>query len=804
MPITPMMKKYLELKEQYKDCLLFYRLGDFYEMFFDDAITTTRELGIALTGRDCGLPERAPMCGVPHHAATTYIKRLVDKGYSVAVCEQLTPAVKGKMVERDVVKIITPGTYNDETFLDSTRNNFVAAVYMMPKFKTSAVSWADLTTGQFYAMETGGEYNQIVDILAMVNPREIISTTEFRAQQKREQFIILPVAKDFYDYSFTHDTALETIKRHFKIQSTKVFDIPDKNPIINASGALMEYLVHTQKQSLPNMQKIIVVRNNEYLVMDKTCRDHLEITHQFRDPSSKAGSLLHTIDQTKTGMGARLLATVLTRPLIDIARINQRLDAVESFINNTATMKDIRETLGKIADMQRLTGKIATKEILPREMLALSRSLESIETLKKQLTNFDKGLLKSIRETLTPIDDIANLIATAIDENPPSKMDDGGYIKIGYNSELDELRNAQNMGKVWLSKLEEQEKRECDIKELKIAYNRVAGYYFEVPKRLAERVPYRMTRHGGTLNSERYITEELKQLEEKIVNAQTLALGLEQKILSDIRTTLTNYISQLTTNGEQIAILDVMTSFANIAIANNYVRPKLNQDGELVIKSARHPVLESVIGTTNFIPNDCHLHQPETTTKIITGPNMAGKSTYMKTIALNVIMAHAGSFVPATSANIPIMDRIFTRIGASDNLLGGESTFMTEMNEVATILNNATSKSLLLLDEIGRGTGTREGMALASSILSYVVTQLGSFTLFATHFHELVNLAKTHPQIVNYKATVDQSGSDIIFLHKIVAGIEQNSFGIDVAKLAGLPTTVIENANKLYEKEIKF
>ncbi|MCL2570643.1 MAG: DNA mismatch repair protein MutS [Firmicutes bacterium] len=801
MPITPMMQRFLDLKEQYKDCLLFYRLGDFYELFFEDAKVASRELGLALTGRQCGLADRAPMCGVPHHAAQTYIKRLIDKGYSVGICEQLTQATKGKgLVERDVVKIITPGTYSDETFLDSTKNNFVAAVYMDKKEKAGAISWADITTGQFCTTQITGDFKNFLDTLFLINPREIISTTKFKVEQKKDQIAsMLPTAKDYYDYSFDGASALETMKKYFKIKTTTIFDIQETSPMVNSCGALLEYLLHTQKQALSNIEKIQVIQTKDALVIDKVARDHLEITHQFRDPLNKIGSLLHTIDHTKTPMGARLLSSVITRPLIDLARINQRLDAVDSLVTDKTVQKEIRTTLGKISDIPRLTGRVAAREIMPRDMHMLATSLDNITTLKEQLGKFDRGLLKVIHDNLTPMDDITKVIRKAIMENPPAKLDDGGYIKKGFNAELDELNQAQNMGKVWVSKLEEQERKECDLKELKIGYNRISGYYFEIPKRLADRIPYRMTRHGNTINTERYITPELKQLEEKIVNAETLAQALEQKILGEIRMFLTNHISTFIHNAEQIAILDVVANFAYVAIANRYVRPKMNTTGELVIHGARHPVLENIIGYSNFISNDCMFVSPKITTKIITGPNMAGKSTYMKTIALNVILAHAGSFVAANMATIPTMDRIFTRIGASDSLLAGQSTFMTELNQICTLLHNATKNSLLLIDELGRGTGTQEGKAIASATISYVTDKIGCMSMFATHFHELAALADDNSKIKNYRATTSVIDGNIVFLHKILPGKEEHSFGIEVAKMAGLPKEVLDNAKKLYE-----
>lgn len=801
-----MMQRFLDLKEQYPDALLFYRLGDFYEMFFDDAKTASSALGLTLTGRDCGLPERAPMCGVPAHSAATYVKRLIDMGFNVAICEQLTAPQKGKtLVERDVVRVITPGTYTDEGFLDETKNNFLAAVYMRKDKKEGSISWADISTGGFYAIHVdAAKADNFFDILAMIGPREIISTTDFVAFQKSKTgtgigMENIVTARDYYDYAFEEGGARQAILEYFKINSTEVFDIPKDSPIIKSAGALLEYLKHTQKKTLPNITRIGVVHTGEHMTLDKTARDHLELLHQYRDPGNKKGSLLWILDDTKTAGGARKLREMINQPLQDVARIDARLDAVDSLVLNSAAMADIRECLGKIGDLGRLAGRIASREVLPRDMLALARSLANLDELRNLLEAFPSGVLRTACNGIEPLPEVVLKISSAIDEAPPAKLEDGGYIKTGYSDKLDELRGAGDQGKAWISKLEKKEREESALKELKISYNRIIGYFFEIPTRLADRVPYRFTRKGSTANTERYVTDELKQLEETILGAEDRAKLLESNLLSQLRDFLTEYITILQKNAEFVANVDTVCSFASVAIRNNWVRPRINTGGELSLKDLRHPVVEMMIGRDKYIANDCRLGGGDKlpSTMILTGPNMAGKSTYMRSVAVAVLLAHIGSFVPCKSADIPLTDRVFTRIGASDSLLSGQSTFMVEMNEVSSILNNATEASLLLLDEIGRGTGTGDGVALATAILDYITKKIGCKTIFATHFHELTNLGKDNPRIANYKVLVEREDDRIIFLHRVAPGTEQNSFGIDVARLSGIPKTVIDHALKL-------
>ncbi|MCL2756282.1 MAG: DNA mismatch repair protein MutS [Firmicutes bacterium] len=804
--LSPMMTHYVHLKESYADSLLFYRLGDFYELFFEDAIIASRELGLTLTGRGKDNEEtntkRIDMCGVPHHAVGNYIKRLVDRGYSVAICEQLSLPQKGKkMVDRDVVRVVTPGTFDDEGFLDQTKNNFVAAVYFVKKEKLGSISWADITTGEFFSMEV--EPGEFIDVLAMINPREIISTIDFKTflGDQNESHLIHSVGRvsSHYDYAFNPMSAHEAILSYFKIKSTTVFDFDFGSQITPSAGALLEYLMHTQKRALKNIAKIQVVKNNDFMILDKVARDHLELTNQYRDQNNKVGSLLWVLDDTQTPMGARLLVSMLGKPLQDVARINQRLDAVEQLANDSVSSEKIRDTLSKMNDLSRMCGKIAMRSILPREMQGLAKSLRKIEDLKQSLGVFQKGLLKNSYDALTPLPNITDLVDRAIADNLPTKLEEGGYIRDGYDATLDELRDISKHGESLISNLESSERKACEMKEIKIGYNRITGYFFEVPKRLSAQVPYRMNRIATTKDTERYTTEELKNLETKLLGAQDSAKELEAKILSEIRDLLIEYIPIIQSNSNQVAIIDVISTFASVAVSSNWIRPKLNNDGEINIKSVRHPVIEKIIGSNRFVANDCYLKSGKTTTKIITGPNMAGKSTYMRSIALTVLLSHIGSFVPASSANIALTDRIFTRIGASDSLITGQSTFMIELNQICTLLHNATKSSLLLIDELGRGTGTQEGKAIASATISYVTDKIGCMAMFATHFHELAALAEENSKIKNYRATTSVVDGNIVFLHKILPGKEEHSFGIEVAKMAGLPKEVLENAKKLYE-----
>ena len=777
---TPMMKQYLEIKSRAKEALLFFRLGDFYELFFDDAKTASKALGLTLTGRDGGFSERVPMCGVPHHASSTYIKRLIDQGFSIALAEQLTLPQKGKtMVERDIVKIITPGTVDELDFLDATKNNYVASVYYHEK--QGSIAWCDVTTGEFFAIETSDYENT----LAMINPREIISNKD----------------NCHYRYAFASTTALDTIKATFKIMDTKVFDIGKTSPIVNSAGALLEFILQTQKEVRGNILKISVVREGEYMMLDSCARENLELVHQYKDSRNKYGSLLWLLDETKTPMGARKLTDVILKPLQCIDAINARLDAVDELLKSNDT--SIVKSLDSIWDVSRLAGRIGGGIILPREINALGESLNQLESLKASLSKFDSELITETNALIMPLRNLSDYIHRAIKSDPPAKLEDGGFIKEGFDAKLDELVVASTQGMAWLSDLESRERTETGLKELKIGYNRVSGYYFEIPIRLSDKVPYRFTRRATTINTERYITEELKTLEEKITGVQEKIKAQESKLLQEIRTELKKHIPQIVQNAEAVATIDILQSFAVVSRKYNLTRPVMSKSGSMTLKSARHPVLERIIGSNKFISNDFDMTRGSNSTMLITGPNMAGKSTYMRTVAINVLLAHLGCFVACEKATIPITDRIFTRIGASDSQLTGQSTFMMEMNEVSNIIHNATAKSLLLLDEIGRGTGTRDGFALASAIITYITEKVGAITMFATHFHELTDLEKENPNIQNFKVLVSEINGEIVFLHKVQKGAEQKSFGIDVAKLSGIPDVVIKKAKALMKIQPK-
>ena len=794
MPLTQMFKQYLAIKEKHNDCMLFYRLGDFYEMFFEDAVTGSEILGLALTGRECGLEKRAPMCGIPFHSAAGYIKKLVDKGYKVAICEQLERPQKGKLlVDRDVIKVITAGTISDDNSLDENKNNYIAAVYYDTgadgKKANCAISWCDVTTGQFYATET----DKCEEMLGLISPAEVVRSSD-----------------EHYTYAFAASNAHNAILKYLGITDVSIFDFSKSSLITKSSGALLEYLLLTQKKVMANISRIQVIRNNEFMMLDKAARENLELTRQYRE-KSKRGSLLWVIDDTKTSMGARELVRWLERPLQDIQKINDRLDAVEELIG-ADNSTELAAVLSKIFDIQRLSGKVARGDIMPRDLLGLAKSLESAAELKRRTAGFKASQLRAAHDNLKELTHLTELIRSAIAEAPPAALSDGGYIRDGYNKKLDEYRAAGGLGRSWIAKLEAKERIECQLKELKIGFNRISGYYFEVPLRLSNKVPYRFTRRATTASTERFITAELKGIEEKISGAATHAIELEAKLYAEIKNTAAQSLADILGDAEAVTAFDALLSLANAAAANKWVRPEItgrSEFGGINLKDARHPSVEKLIGANKFIANDFSLggrddkKNPEAkaaTTMILTGPNMAGKSTYMRTVALTVLLAHIGSFVPCTSASVALTDRIFTRIGASDSMLTGQSTFMVETNELGQITNLASRNSLVLLDELGRGTGTQEGRALASAAITYITDKIGCNTMFATHFHELADLADTNPRIKSYKAVTQVIDGEIVFLHKIEPGREEHSFALEVARMAGIPKEILDNAKKLYNK----
>lgn len=794
-----MMKFYLTLKEKYNDSLLFFRLGDFYEMFFDDAKIASKELDLTLTGRDCGLEERAPMCGVPFHAADGYIAKLVQKGYKVAICEQLTAPEQGKLVERDVIRVVTPGTVIEDNILDDKKNNYLACVFANEK--CYALSWIDVSTGEFNTFQSEyKEFSSIEDILSTFAPSEIIAN-EFAYNQSKDLSSVrvgrLPKFQKYYDWAFDYDTAYNALLKQFNISTLSKFEFDDKKFAVSAAGALINYVNDTQKRSLAHISSIRYVQNNKYLIMDNNCRRNLEICENTRDSSKKA-TLLWVLDKTKTNMGARNLRRWLEQPLRDSKAINDRLDSVEELVQNTRMRTNLGEFLSDIRDIERLTSKVAYGTPTPKDLLALGLSLQSLPKIKQILTNAQTLMLVNIQKDIYLLEDVAKKLVDAISENAPALMKDGGFIKEGYNQELDELRHAGSLGKQWLANLETQEKESTGIKNLKVGYNKVFGYYIEVSKTNVDKVPYRYQRKQTLTTGERYITQELKEIEEKLLGAKENALEIENKIFEELKLELLQVIPELQSTSRAIAYCDSLLSLAVVAIANNYVKPVINDTIEgITIKSGRHPVVESLLKSNEFVPNDTELDCCQNRTMIITGPNMSGKSTYMRQVALITLMAHIGSFVPAKSANIAITDRIFTRIGASDDLAYGQSTFMVEMVEVATILQNATFRSLLILDEIGRGTSTFDGMSIARAVLEDVNNRIRCKTLFSTHYHELTEMEDTLDGVKNFKILASEMEKGVVFLHKIARGGTNKSFGIEVAKYAGIPQNVIKRAKEI-------
>lgn len=799
MALSPMMKFYLTLKEKYNDSLLFFRLGDFYEMFFDDAKIASKELDLTLTGRDCGLEERAPMCGVPFHAADGYIAKLVQKGYKVAICEQLTAPEQGKLVERDVIRVVTPGTVIEDNILDDKKNNYLACVFANEK--CYALSWIDVSTGEFNTFQSEyKEFSSIEDILSTFAPSEIIAN-EFAYNQSKDLSSVrvgrLPKFQKYYDWAFDYDTAYNALLKQFNISTLSKFEFDDKKFAVSAAGALINYVNDTQKRSLSHISSIRYVQNNKYLIMDNNCRRNLEICENTRDSSKKA-TLLWVLDKTKTNMGARNLRRWLEQPLRDSKAINDRLDSVEELVQNTRMRTNLGEFLSDIRDIERLTSKVAYGTPTPKDLLALGLSLQSLPKIKQILTNAQTPMLVNIQKDIYLLEDVAKKLVDAISENAPALMKDGGFIKEGYNQELDELRHAGSLGKQWLANLETQEKESTGIKNLKVGYNKVFGYYIEVSKTNVDKVPYRYQRKQTLTTGERYITQELKEIEEKLLGAKENALEIENKIFEELKLELLQVIPELQSTSRAIAYCDSLLSLALVAIANNYVKPVINDTIEgITIKSGRHPVVESLLKSNEFVPNDTELDCCQNRTMIITGPNMSGKSTYMRQVALITLMAHIGSFVPAKSANIAITDRIFTRIGASDDLAYGQSTFMVEMVEVATILQNATFRSLLILDEIGRGTSTFDGMSIARAVLEDVNNRIRCKTLFSTHYHELTEMEDTLDGVKNFKILASEMEKGVVFLHKIARGGTNKSFGIEVAKYAGIPQNVIKRAKEI-------
>jgi len=799
--ISPMMSHFIATKEKYKDTILFYRLGDFYELFFEDAELCSRILGLTLTGKDCGLEERAPMCGIPAKAIEPYVIKLIENGHKVAICEQLTePGQNGKgIVERDVVRVITPGTVMDSEMLDEKTNCYIASIF---KEETNiGVSYIDITTGDFYTIEFSGNNSEsrLNDFLVMISPKEIISNKSAK-QEITEIFCVktqlIPEFSIYDDEAYEFKTAQTILLNQLNCSTLTKFGCNNKHYAIQSAGALIKYLNETQKRSLSHINKIEYVFYDEYMQLDSNTRRNLELTTTLKE-GKKKGSLLWLLDKTKTSMGARMLKTFVEKPLNNDKTINNRLKGVEELVKRIIVRENLKDSLSKIYDLERLTGKIAYGNINPKDCLALGKTLKMLPNIKNELTTFSSTILKNVNEDIYPFEEIADMLERAIDDNATSLLKDGGFIKHGFNKELDDYDNISKVGRKWIVELEAKEKELTGIKNLKINFNKVFGYFIEVSNSQKDLVPYRYQRKQTISTGERYITDELKQMEDKILNAEDRKIKLEQEIFRNIREKLLSCVQVFQKTSKALALLDVLCSFATVAVEKNYVKPIINKTIDTIeIIDGRHPVVEAII-KENFVSNDTFLNNQDKRTMIITGPNMAGKSTYMRQVALITLMAHIGCFVPAASAKIAITDKIFTRIGASDDLAVGQSTFMVEMLEVSNILKNATERSLIILDEVGRGTSTFDGLSIAWSVMEYISRTLTAKTLFATHFHELTDLEGELDGVKNYQIAVKEFNNTVIFMHKIVRGGASKSFGIEVAALADMPEEVIDRAKEI-------
>ena len=800
---SPMMQRYLETKEQYKDCILFYRLGDFYEMFFDDAVTASRELELTLTGKDCGQEERAPMCGIPHHAAEIYISRLIAKGYKVAICEQLEdPKTAKGIVKRGVIRVVTPGTVVDSNMLEERKNNFIMSIFKSGIY--FGISVCDISTGEFYSAEIKDDQNfpLVLDEIARYMPSELVINSMMSGCQEEMDKITErfdSYITRFSDKFFTDDA--EKIRYRFNFVDSnqkEIANIADKTLAVCSINALIEYIEQTQMTTLDHINKITVYNISKYMSLDINARRNLEITEKMRDKSKK-GTLLWVLDKTSTSMGGRALRRWLNDPLIDTAEINRRLESVKELKDDVILRGDVIENLKKVYDIERLAGKMAYGNANARDMITLKNSLSKLPDLKKVLANVNSSMLKDLYENLDELQDIYELVDKSIVEDPPMTVKDGGIIKLGYDEEIDKLKTATTEGKNWIIQLEAEEKEKTGIKNLKVGFNKVFGYFIEVTKSNLDQVPERYIRKQTLTNAERYITEDLKNLENQILGAEEKVVNLEYNAFVQIRDEIAKNVKRLQKSANIVSTLDVLTSFATVAEDLNYCKPEVDNSGILDIKGGRHPVIDKMLGTGVFVENDTYLDKEENRLSIITGPNMAGKSTYMRQVALITLMAQVGSFVPASEAHIGVVDKIFTRVGASDDLSMGQSTFMVEMMEVATILKEATQNSLVILDEIGRGTSTYDGLSIAWAVAEYIADKekCGAKTLFATHYHELTELEEKLEGVKNYNIAVKEKGEDIIFLRKILRGGTDESYGIHVARLAGVPKVVTQKADEI-------
>ena len=802
MALSPMMQNYLATKEEYKDCVLFYRVGDFYEMFYDDAKMVSEELELTLTGKECGLEERAPMCGIPFHAADTYITKLIALGHKVAICEQVEdPKLAKGLVKREVIRVVTPGTVISQDELDETRNNYLMCIVCTSD--RYGMSIADISTGQCLVSETDTA-QKLKDEIQKFMPSEIICNQSLMVsgldlEDLRTRLRISVSALD--DYYFDDDSCQKILKKHFHVSSLKGLGLDDFSCGTIAAGALFQYLYETQKNNMEQMTSITPYFSDRFMLLDSSTRRNLELVETLREKQKK-GSLLGVLDRTKTAMGARMLRSIIEQPLINKDEIEKRLTAVEELTDMPMIRDEIREYLQPVYDLERLSSRIAYQTANPRDLIAFKSSLQMLPFIRQLLTGFQGDLLKNIQNDLDPLEDLFHAIDDAIIDDPPMAMKDGGIIKDGYNEQVDKYRAAKKDGQKWLSDLEAEEREKTGIRTLRVKYSRVFGYCIEVTNSFKDKVPDYYQRKQTLTGSERYSTDKLRQIEEQITGAEDRLGSLEYELFSDIRDTIGKNVARVQRTARAIACLDVFCSFSYVAERNRYVRPKLNKSGKIDIRDGRHPVVEKMIPDDLFISNDTYLDQQEHRVAIITGPNMAGKSTYMRQTALIVLMAQIGSFVPASSANIGLVDRIFTRVGASDDLASGQSTFMVEMSEVANILRNATSDSLLILDEIGRGTSTFDGLSLAWAITEFVADprKIGAKTLFATHFHELTELEGKIAGVNNYCVAVKEKGDGIVFLRKIVKGGADKSYGIQVARLAGVPEAVLARAKEILDQ----
>ncbi len=799
MALTPMMQHYVELKQKHNDTIIFYRLGDFYEMFFEDAQLVSKLLGITLTSRDCGLPDKAPMCGVPFHSAETYVARLLDLGYKVGICEQLSEPKPGEVVTRDIVRIITPGTVMEENILKPS-NNFISSVFMKNKNEIG-LSWLDLSTGEFNMTQFNGDtaIANLNDTLTGIRPSEIISNSLAFSESDGIPCVrteLVPRFYKFLDFAYEYQNATNNILKQLKIGSIAVLDCKDKPSGLCSAGALLEYLSQTQKRSLSHINHLNVQKDESFLYLDANAKLNLELTETIYDRKRK-GSLIWVLDKTETTMGRRTLESWLNRPLRDEKEINDRLDAVEELISENVHRDELLQILKTFSDVERLCGRVSYGSVGPRGCVDIKKSLKKLPQIKKLISNFKSNLIKNCYNNIPDFSELENLLERAFKEEVPVSAKDGDFIKEGFSDELDKFIDARRNGKKWIVDLENKEKELTGIKTLKIKFNNLLGYFFEVPLGSKEKVPFRFVRKQSLSNSERFVSDDLNKLNEMILGAEENISKLEQKLFNEIKEEIKTHIQDLQNSSKQVAVLDVLANFATVAIENRYSRPVINSKlNHTKIIGGRHPVVEKINKNSRFVPNDVTLDE-NSRTIIITGPNMSGKSTYMRQVALITIMAHIGCFVPASSAEIRICDRIFTRIGASDNLGMGQSTFMVEMIEVASILQNATDKSLLILDEIGRGTSTYDGLSIAWAVVEYITNNIKAHTLFATHYHEITELEGKMDGIKNFHVAVKEFNNSIIFLHNIVAGSANKSFGIEVAILAGICSSVVDRAREV-------